>query len=111
MAKPDRLTQIKEMADKGYSSKQIAHEIGIRDDRVRQMPHLMNRSVGSLRDAGLSIPAIAAATGLGYGTVQRAGYGTVQRAGYGTVQRALTAPCPNGQGEEEPIAVEEDWWR
>jgi len=37
MAKPDRLVQIEEMADKGYSSKQIAHEIGIRDDRVREM--------------------------------------------------------------------------
>lgn len=75
----------------GYSSwdDYCTREFGT--SRLRLPREDRTETVGSLRDAGLSIPAIAAATGLGYGTVQR----------------ALTAPCPNGQGEEEPIAVEE----
>lgn len=50
--------------------------------------------VGSLREAGLSMPAIAAATGLGYGTVHRelAGYPNGQPAGSDTGSPAVAAP-------------------
>lgn len=50
--------------------------------------------VSSLRESGLSIPAISAATGLGYGTVQRE-VAALSPSGY-----------PNGQPEREPVAPE-----
>jgi hypothetical protein len=56
--------------------------------------------VGSLRDAGLSIRAIAAATGLGRGTVQR----EIASVPNGTAGGELaTEPSDDGETEPEPV--------
>jgi hypothetical protein len=74
----------------GYASwdEYCTREFGT--SRLRLPREDRQETVNSLRESGLSIPAIATATGLGYGTIQR----------------AITSPYPNGQGEaqEAPAA-------
>lgn len=78
----------------GYSSwdDYCTREFGT--SRLRLPREDRDVTVASLRSSGLSIPAIAAATGLGYGTVQR----------------SITAGYPNGQPEQghslEDVAVQ-----